>query len=129
MNFILMFAHYIWWHYTTAIVDIFRICLNIEIWLKNFFSLGYLSRNLFVPWRRRGEVYPTGFNLSEFLSSLVVNTLMRGVGFFIRLIVILVGLVALLLGLISFLLVLLIWVLMPLILLFLIVFGFKLLVE
>lgn len=124
-----MLVHYVWWHYTTAIADLVRNYLNFVRFLKNFFSIDHLTRNLFSPWRRLGEEYPEGgFNLEAFFSALIVNTLMRLVGFVIRLIFIVVGLIAIFFSLVVFLVVLTAWLGMPAILIFLIVFSYKLLI-
>lgn len=130
MRLVLMLFHYVWWHYTMAIADLVRNYLNLVDFLKNFFSIKHLILNLFAPWKKLSEEYPSGIlNLGSFFFALIVNTLMRVVGFFIRLIFIIVGLVALLLSLLLFILVLFIWILMPGILIFLLVLGYKLLMA
>jgi len=129
MRLIPILVHYVWWHYTTAIADLVRNYLDLASWLENFFSLGHLSRNLFSPWRRLGEEYPEHFDLEAFFTALVVNTLMRLVGVVIRLVILLIGLVSVVLSFILFVIILGAWLAMPLILIFLIVLGFKLLIE
>lgn len=125
-----MFIHYVWWHYTTAIVDLVRNYSNLAAFLRNFFSLTHLTRNLFAPWRRLGEEYPQGgFDLQAFFSTLIVNTLIRAVGFFIRFIFIIVGVLALLLSLFLFGVVLFVWLALPAILIFLVIFSYKLLIA
>jgi hypothetical protein len=129
MRLIFVFIHYVWWHYTTAIADLTRNYLNLVHFLKNFFSLNHLTRNLFSPWRRLGEEYPPHFNPQAFLSALIINTLMRLVGFFVRFILVLIGLAVLVFSLFVFLLVLFVWLVMPLIIVFLLVFSYRLLMA
>ena len=125
-----MLVHYVWWHYTTAIADLVRNYLNLKSFLINFFSLKHLTRNLFAPWRRLGEEYPVGyFDLQAFFSALIVNTLMRLVGFVVRFILLVFGLLVLLVSLFVFIFVLFIWLVMPIILIFLIILSYKLLVA
>ncbi len=123
-----MLVHYVWWHYTTAIVDLVRNYFNLAAFLRNFFSLNHLTKNLFTPWRRLGEEYPNGhFDIAAFFSALVVNTLMRVVGFIIRLVMIVFGLVVLVLSLLAFFVVLVVWLFIPAILVFLLIFSYRLL--
>ena len=129
MRLIPMLVHYVWWHYTTAIADLVRNYLNIVSVLTNFFSLNHLTRNLFAPWRRLGEEYPAGaLDIGAFFSTLIVNTLMRLVGFMFRIILIVFGLVCLLLSLLVFVATVYVWLVMPAILIFLIVFSYRLLI-
>lgn len=129
MRLIPMLIHYVWWHYTTAIADLVRNYFNLVTWLKNFFSLNHLTRNLFAPWKRLGEEYPGRFDIQVFLTALVVNTLMRLVGFIIRLFLLEIGLMAVMASVLVFVVVLFVWLTMPVILIFLLVFSYKLLLA
>lgn len=127
MRLIPMLVHYVWWHYTTAIADLVRNYLNLVAFLRNFFSLNHLTRNLFAPWRRLGEEYPGRFDVQAFLTALVVNTLMRLVGLLIRLLLLAVGLIVVIASVFVFAVVLFVWLTMPAILIFLVVFSYRLL--
>lgn len=128
MRLLSMLAHYVWWHYTTAIVDLVRNYLNVAAFLRHFFSLNHLARNLFTPWRRLGEEYPmNSLDLQGILATFIVNTLMRLVGFVVRSVMIAFGLISLCLSLVVFFIVLFVWLFIPFILVFLLVFGYKLL--
>lgn len=121
-----LLAHYFWWHYTGAIEDLVANYLNLAGFLRDFFSLNHLTKNLFTPWRRLGEGYPDHFDLEAYATAFIVNTLMRLVGFCIRLVVILLGLVLLVASLIVFFVVLLLWLILPIAVLFLLALGAKL---
>ena len=129
MRLLPMLIYYVWWHYTTAIADLVHNYLNIVSFITNFFSLNHLTRNIFAPWRRLGEEYPAHFDFQAFASSLIVNTLMRIVGFLIRIMCILAGLFSLIVSFGIFILVFFAWLAMPGILLLLVVFSFRLFIA
>lgn len=85
---------YFVWHYTRAFVDLARVWMNIFWFLGDFFSIGLLMRTLFSPWQRMQEHRRKGLDIENFLAVLLVNTIMRLVGFFIRIVVISTGLLA-----------------------------------
>ncbi|MBI2100113.1 MAG: hypothetical protein HYT48_02105 [Candidatus Vogelbacteria bacterium] len=115
MRLIFLPLHYLWWHYTLALWDLAIILRDLWLFLFRFFSLPTLVRTLLAPWRRLAESYPSGFNPQAVLEIVVVNTLMRLVGFIFRLVMIVISIIVLIaaaiLGVIFFLL----WLLSPLI--------------
>jgi len=122
-----LIEHYVIWHYGRAYVDIYNIWMNFVWFVFYFFSIGVLFNTLFQPWKRMGEEYPRGFAPAIALQTFIVNTLMRGVGFMVRVIVIAIGLsiasVVFALGLVVFAL----WTIMPVFFVALIVIGLTLL--
>lgn len=129
MGNIALFGSYIFWHYTFAISDFFRIWMNFFWFVFNYFSIGLLFRTLFSPWRRMTEKKSRGFNLAEWGEVLFVNAMMRIVGFLMRSILIVVGLVALFIvfvfGLIAFFL----WLFAPIAVIILFFWGIKFLLK
>jgi len=123
MNFLYLIPFYTRWHYTEGIKDLSRNWKNFLSFILYFFSLGFLTRTLFAPFGRLNEEYKKGTDAEAFLETLVANTLMRVIGFILRIVVIIIGLltvfVVILLGPIIFVL----WVLAPFIILFLFTFG------
>lgn len=85
---------YIVWHYSRALVDLWGILMNIEWFLFNFFSINVLFKTLFARWRRLGERRTRGFNIADFFATLLINTMMRIVGFFMRSLMIIMGIIA-----------------------------------
>ncbi len=86
--------HYFAWHYTRGLRDFLRIWGNVQWFVWHFFSVGLLLSTLFMPFRRiRDERRKKGFDVGAFAESVVVNVLMRIVGFFVRSVLILAGLV------------------------------------
>jgi len=86
---------YILWHYTKAWQDIFRIIGNYLWFVGNYFSINLLMQTLFSPWRRLSVAGGKGTS-DTYLGALLVNSFMRLVGFFVRLVTIIVGAIALL---------------------------------
>ncbi|MFA5888609.1 MAG: hypothetical protein WCW47_01515 [Candidatus Paceibacterota bacterium] len=104
---------YLSWHYSKAFLNIYGIFSNFLWVIYRFFSIPLLLKTFFSPWRRLDSSYSQKVNLGEYFGTFVVNTLMRLVGMFVRLIVIVVGILCLifvfLLGIVSFLA----WIILP----------------
>ncbi len=115
MNLVTFFIAYMEWHYTRAIRNLLAAIANVLSFLLNFFSIPTLAATLFTPWRRMGEERnKQGFDLEDFATVIVVNTLMRVVGFIIRFITITIGLIVLALALMVSALLIVLWFLWPL---------------
>ncbi len=109
------------WHYTEGLRDLYRNWKSFVLFVIHFFSLRLLFLTWLSPFGRLNEEYKKGFDLEGFLETLIVNTMMRLVGFVLRTFVIVSGLVSLvavvLLGPVLFIL----WVFTPFIVLILLV--------
>lgn len=103
---------YLIWHYTQAVRGYVVISINLLWYIGHLFSIGFLIRTLFVPWKRRNEVY-SGGGIEKYLEAIVVSGLSRVVGVVIKVPIIISGglvwCVAALLCAIGFL----VWVLLP----------------
>ena len=75
---------YVGWHYSAALTAWWQIYVDSLWFLFHFFSISILIRTLFAPWRRLAEGYPTGFSLKASAETLIINSLMRLVGFVFR---------------------------------------------
>ncbi len=111
------FWAYIKWHYSQGLQELFGVTGNFLWFVTNFFSFKLLLKTLFAPWKRLGEHYGGGFDLGAFASTLIINGLMRAVGFVTKTLVLLVGLISYILVLIFSLFISIIWLLAPVILL------------
>lgn len=111
------FWAYVKWHYGRGLREFFGVAGNFLWFIIHFFSFKLLLKTLFAPWKRLGEHYEGGLNISAFASTLIVNGLMRAVGFVTRIIVLSVGLVSYIVALSFSFFILLIWILAPAILL------------
>jgi hypothetical protein len=90
-----VFFYYITWHYSTAIRDLLRTWSNFLWFFYTFFSIPLLLRTLFQPFHRLDEGYRKGFYPSDWAEQFGVNLLMRFVGAFLRIFLILLGLICL----------------------------------
>lgn len=120
---------YFFWHYTKALRDLSLISKNFLWFTWHFFSIGVLSRTLFAPWQKLDEQYTRGFNVGAFFETFVVNTLMRIIGFLIRLVVIIFGLIILVAVFILEIVIFITWLLLPLIISVLFISGVNLLLQ
>ena len=93
MTVLLILRDYMRWHYTRAFSDSFAIWRNITYFVFTFFSIPLLLRTLFQPWKRiEAERESSGFDLQDYLSTKLVNFIMRLVGAAMRLMLIFIGL-------------------------------------
>ena len=110
------FVAYVKWHYGQGLRELFGVTQNFLWFIVHFFSFKLLLKTLFTPWKRLGENYEGGFDLSAFASTFIVNGLMRTVGFVTKTLVLLVGSISYLLAIIFSFFIFIIWVLAPIIL-------------
>lgn len=108
------FRAYFSWHYTSAFREAFVIWKNFLVFFYDFFSISLLFKTFFSPWRRLDEDKPGILNIQDFISVLIINTLMRLVGAIARFFVITIGLCTLALTLILEALFFMVWLLLPL---------------
>jgi len=123
MHFLYLISSYTKWHYTEGFKDLSRNWKSFILFILHFFSLGFLFRTWLAPFGRLNEEYKKGFNAEVFFETLVVNTLMRIVGFVLRTIVIAACLLVLFLAIVFAPVALVLWVFMPFIILFLLALG------
>jgi hypothetical protein len=115
--------YYFVWHYTLAIKNLFGICGNFIWFLYNFFSFKVLLQTLFSPYKRLTERYNGGLDIEQLLEVIVINILMRLVGFIARSIVLIIGFVVFILALLLIGVGIFVWLLLPFILLFMFFSG------
>jgi hypothetical protein len=122
MGFVQVLWYYILWHYTRAWSDLFRVIGNYFWFVSNFFSVNLLLRTLFSPWRRLSISGGRGGE-DSFFAALIINTIMRFVGFIARVFTIAFGLVALIITAVFGAAVVLIWLILPAVVFFLFFAG------
>lgn len=86
---IIVLFDYVSWVYFGGIKEYFRAWANFHWFLFHFFSVGVLTRTLFMPWHRMREKGGRGLDIEGAASRFAVNTILRMVGIFVRLSVIL----------------------------------------
>lgn len=106
-------ADYFAWHYSEAIKDLLEIEKNFMRFAYHLFSMPLLFKTLFAPIFRLNEKRKLGFDLEAASERFIVNTIMRIVGFFVRLIFLVLGaIIEIILAFIS-IPILLFWLLAP----------------
>jgi len=123
MRVIFLASNYAVWHYTRGIHDVFIVWKNILWFIKEFFSINLLFKTFFKPWKRLQEKHYRSEGVSEFISNIIVNTLMRIVGIIIRSVVIITGLIFLIIYSLSGIFFFGFWFLLPILSLFLFITG------
>lgn len=123
MNFLLIFPHYISWHYTKAISDLLNLFKNFARFIWTFFSIKLLLQTLFVPFQKLSVKRTKKLDLEDFFSALVTNLLMRLIGFIIRTFFILIGIFSMLFFILAYSVLFIVWIILPLVLLSMFVLG------
>jgi hypothetical protein len=122
----LVFLNYIYWHYTRAFVDIYWIWKNHLWFIWKFFSVSLLFKTLLSPWKRLGEEDKSkGLDIEGFFGSLIVNTLMKVLGFLMRTALIFVAIFSFLLVFFLGLLFFIVWIFLPFLLVGLFITSIK----
>lgn len=111
------------WHYGGGFRDLYHNWKNFISFTLHFFSIKILFSTLLAPFWRLDEEYKKEFDPESFFETLVVNTLMRLVGFFSRMFVIAIGLIVLFMVLVLGPVTLLLWALAPLAVIALFILG------
>ena len=96
MNPVAFVIAYLTWHYGEGLRDVFRVWGNFLWFPIHMFSTGTLVMTLFSPWKRMQEDLPEKghFDPEYWAGSILVNIIMRIVGFLVRVIFIAISLLA-----------------------------------
>jgi hypothetical protein len=129
MRALLIAPFYIHWHYGRALCGIKDITGNLIWFIWHFFSIGILFETLFSPWQRIKEEHKRGLDIENYLSTLLVNMVMRLVGIFIRFIFICIGLVCVMSVFIAGIIVFALWLALPLVVALGIIMSFVLMFK
>ena len=108
-----IFLQYLKWHYSRGYNEFIELTRRFFKFLIHFFSFKLLLSTLFSPWKRMSEHYEKGLHIEETISTLIVNLIMRGVGFVSRVAIIFVGLIVLGLYSVFSLIATLFWLFLP----------------
>ncbi len=105
---------YFFWHYTTAWSDLLRLYTNAVWFFWHFFSIRILSGTLLAPWHRLREA--SSKDTAGFLGSLIINLILRLIGFIARTVTILSGFFTLTLFSLFSLVFFALWLVLPVVL-------------
>ncbi len=106
------------WYAVLAPGNIAAITGNFLVANFNFFSISLHVRTLFAYWHHDFEAYGGGVDVGQYLSTIIINTLSRIIGFLIRSITIVLGLLVEVLIVAVGILWLFLWFTIPLLLVF-----------
>lgn len=130
MSIFSLIGNYFLWHYSTAFINMFRIWGDFFWFVYHFFSIPVLVHTLFSPWKKiHEERESVGFNVQDIFSALVVNTIMRIIGFFFRVILIAVGMFSVVFVFVAGVVVFAVWVLAPVLILVSLISGINFLFK
>jgi hypothetical protein len=101
------------WQFYEMPKFLFGVWKNYIVFASNYFSLPILLKSLFSPWRRYRWNYPKGFQVGEFLSTLISNFFSRIMGFIMRIFLIISGIIFQIFVLLAGLVILLLWIFLP----------------
>ena len=125
MDILLFIPQYARWHYGRGIHELKQSIIDFLWFLTQFFSLGLLAYTLFAPWRRISENYSGGFHVGAVMTTFTVNTLMRAVGFCIRVLVLCIGFITIVISVLFSTVLFICWLLLPAILFFMFALSLK----
>lgn len=123
MSSLLIFNHYIVWHYSIALGLIANIWRNMLWFTIHYFSIPLLLRSLFAPWKRMTESKGRGFDLEAIAGAIVINFFSRLVGAIARGVLICIGLATLAVEFVSIALVFAVWLTAPALIVILFLWG------
>src|SRR5579863_10500722 len=118
-----IFAVWFSWQFYEVPVFLLAVWKNYLKFAENYFSVVFLAKTLFSPWRKYNWKYPKGLDVYGFFLSLTSNIFSRFLGFLLRVVLIAAGIIFYAAVFLAGLAVIVLWVGTP----FLIVFGFYLL--
>ncbi len=111
MNYISLVPTFFTWWYGRGLKDLFAFLTALFSYLRNVFSINSLLKTLFSPWKKMvGERRPGIDGLKDWMAD---NLISRGVGFVVRIFMLLAFLVCLIVMLIASALVFIFWLGMP----------------
>lgn len=114
MNALSFIWNYVRWHYGEALIDMFYITKNYLWGVGHVFSVDILLRTLFVPWHRLGSHTASLFsNPFDFFGDMLVNVMMRIVGFVARIVLLSLALIAAIAVIALFFALFVSWILLP----------------
>lgn len=128
MAILILSWQFVIWYYTAALFNFVKISRDFVWFLYHFFSIRILIPTLFSKWKRIGDVRTKKFNAADFFSVLIVNSIMRIVGFFIRSFVVIAGFISIILAIVAEIVVFIVWLFLPIIIVALFVLGMNLMV-
>ncbi len=118
---------FIEWYFYDQPKAIFKAWVNFLKFNLQYFSITFLLKTLFAPWRRYTWSYGRGFDFQRYLEAFASNAISRALGAFLRIIFIIIGIIVEILIFFFGLLLLISWFIWPLMLVFVFILGLRVL--
>lgn len=112
------------WQFNEVPAFLVAVWGNYLKFVSGYFSVWILLKSFLSPWHKYQWAYPKGFNVGEFLNTLISNFFSRILGAFMRFFLILFGIISQILVAIIGFCVLVAWILMPFFIAGLFIFSF-----
>jgi hypothetical protein len=123
LNNILIF--WLSWHFVEVPRVIFRGLRNFLLFNLNYFSLPFLLKTFFNPWRHYLWSYGPRFDPARYIEVFISNSFSRFIGMILRSFLIITGLLVEIFIFFVGLIIILLWLVLPLILVLGIYYGFR----
>jgi hypothetical protein len=108
-------SSWILWHYVISLERIYRQWKDFLKFNMDYFSIPFLLRTIFSPWKKYKISYGRGFDIAKIFEALTFNVFSRFIGAGIRTLVILFGLLSQFLILLFGIFIIFFWIILPLI--------------
>ncbi len=112
-----IFIDWVSWHFYEMPNFLLEVWKNYILFALNYFSLPLLLKSFLSPWRRYKWRYPKGFDVVEFLNTLISNFFSRILGAMMRIVLIVVGILFQIFVIFAGAVIFLAWIFLPFIIL------------
>lgn len=126
MNQSILFQYFSW-QFLDVPKELLKAWKNYIRFFLHLFSLPILLKTLFSPWHGITWSYGRGFSFSRYAQTIISNGFSRVIGFMLRLFLVFFALAMELIVFIAGFIIFTFWIFLPLVLIFLFVFGIRLL--
>ncbi len=109
-----IFSAWVSWHYFNALGEIYARWRDLLLFNLNYFSIPFLLRTLFAPWRKYRLSYGKGFDIGRAAEILVFNAFSRVTGMILRILVIFFGIISQTLFFLGGAIFVAVWIILPL---------------
>jgi len=120
-----IFFQYLCWQFLEVPGNILNAWRNFLKFNLNYFSISFLIKTLFSPWRRYRMSYGKGFDIGRYFTAIFSNLIFRLLGAIMRIILIIIGLLVEIFIIFAGVILFFGWLILPALLIAGLIFGFK----
>jgi len=120
-----IFFQYLSWQFLEVPGNILNAWRNFLKFNLNYFSISFLIKTLFSPWRRYRMSYGKGFDIGRYFTAIFSNLIFRLLGAIMRIILIIIGLLVEIFIIFAGVILFFGWLILPALLIAGLVFGLK----